>query len=69
MIFHRLMMSCGEVKSFVTGNKRGVLAAILSMGGTAGEGLPVATETCVHSTKIRLEQGERGRSMADGKKR
>ena len=43
MISHRLMMGCGEVKSFVTGNKSGVLAAVLSMGGTAGEGLSVAT--------------------------
>ena len=36
-------MGCGEVKSFVIGNKSGVLAAVLSMGGTAGEGLSVAT--------------------------
>ena len=47
MIFHRLMTSCGEVKSFVTGNKSGVLAAILSMGGTAGEGPSVATGNCM----------------------
>ena len=38
-------MGCGEVKSFVIGNKSGVLAAVLSIGGTAGEGLSVATGT------------------------
>ena len=31
MIFHRLMMGYGEVKSFVTGNKSGVLADVFSM--------------------------------------
>ena len=36
-------MGCGEVKSFVIGNKSGVLAAVLSMGGAADEGLSVAT--------------------------
>lgn len=34
-------MGCG--KSFVIGSKSGVLADVLSMGGTAGEGLWVAT--------------------------